>query len=96
MSPPSKELMRLVMEKRIAHGGNPILRWNFDNIVVKSDEAGNIKPDKEKATEKIDGAVAAIMGLDRAIKNENHGSVYDERGALIIDPDHPDGFYYGK
>jgi len=95
MSPPSKELMRLVLEKRVAHGGNPVLRWNFDNIVVKSDEAGNIKPDKDKATEKIDGAVAAVMALDRAIRNESHGSVYDERGVLIIDINHPDGFYYG-
>jgi phage terminase large subunit-like protein len=57
ISPASKELMRLVLERRIAHGGNPILRWNFDNIVVTSDAAGNIKPDKEKATEKIDGAI---------------------------------------
>jgi phage terminase large subunit-like protein len=67
MSPASKELMRLVLEEQIAHGGHPILRWNFDNIVVKSDEAGNIKPDKKNATEKIDGAIALIMALDRAI-----------------------------
>jgi len=68
MSPPSKELMRLVLEQRIAHGGNPILKWNMDNIVVKEDEAGNIKPDKKKATERIDGAVAAVMALDRATR----------------------------
>jgi phage terminase large subunit-like protein len=67
MSPASKELMRLTLDGKIAHGGNPILRWNFDNIVVKQDEAGNIKPDKPKATEKIDGAIAAIMALDRAV-----------------------------
>jgi len=94
MSPPSKELMRLVLERRIAHGGNPILRWNMDNIVVKEDEAGNIKPDKKKATERIDGAVAAIMALDRAIVHEEHGSIYDTRGGLIIDINHPDGYYY--
>lgn len=96
MSPASKELMRLVLDNKIAHGGHPILRWNFDNIVVKSDEAGNIKPDKEKATERIDGAVAAIMALDRAIAHERHGSVYDERGMLIIDLNHPDGFYFSE
>ena len=78
LSPPCKELMRLVLDKRIAHAGNPVLRWNFDNIVIKQDEAGNIKPDKEKATEKIDGAVATIMALDRAIKQETHGSIYDK------------------
>ena len=94
MSPPSKELMRLVLERRIAHGGNPILRWNMDNIVVREDEAGNIKPDKKRATEKIDGAVAAIMALDRAILHENHDSVYKDRGVLIIDINHPKGYYY--
>ncbi|MCI8510344.1 MAG: hypothetical protein HFJ06_17635, partial [Lachnospiraceae bacterium] len=46
----------------------------------------NIKPDKEKSTEKIDGAVATIMGLDRAIRNEgNKSSIYDERGILILE-----------
>jgi phage terminase large subunit-like protein len=69
MSPASKELMRFILEERIAHSGNKILRWNFDNIVVKQDEAGNIKPDKQNATERIDGAIAMIMALDRAIVN---------------------------
>ena len=56
----------------------------MDNIFVRTDPAGNIKPDKEKSTEKIDGAVATIMGLDRAIRNSgiSTGSVYDERGIL--------------
>lgn len=72
MSPPTKELMKLVLEKRIAHGGNPVLSWMMDNIHVRTDPAGNIKPDKEKSTEKIDGAVALIMALDRAIRNESH------------------------
>lgn len=84
MSPASKELMKLTMERKIAHGGNPVLRWMMDNIYVKTDPAGNIKPDKEKSTERIDGAVALIMALDRAIRNENKASVYDERGILIL------------
>lgn len=84
MSPPTKRLMELVLEKNIAHGGHPVLRWMMDNIFVRTDPAGNIKPDKEKSTEKIDGAVATIMGLDRAIRNGGNstGSVYDERGIL--------------
>ena len=86
MSPPTKRLMELVLEKNIAHGGDPVLRGVMDNIFVRTDPAGNIKPDKEKSTEKIDGAVAAIMGLDRAIRNSgiSTGSVYDERGILTI------------
>ena len=71
MSPPTKELMKLVLEGRIAHGGNAPLRWMMDNIYVRTDPAGNIKPDKEKSTERIDGAVATIMALDRAIRHQS-------------------------
>lgn len=86
MSPPTKELMKLVLEKRIAHNGHPVLRWMMDNIYIRTDPAGNIKADKEKSTEKIDGAVATIMGLDRAIRcgNDTQESVYDNRGILFI------------
>lgn len=86
MSPPTKELMKLTLEQKIAHGGHPVLSWMMDNIYVRTDPAGNIKPDKEKSTEKIDGAVALIMALDRAIRNqgEDFNSVYNERGLLIL------------
>ncbi len=86
MSPPTKELMKLVLEERIAHGGHPVLRWMMDNIFIRTDPAGNIKADKEKSTEKIDGAVATIMALDRAIRcgNNTGASVYDNRGLLFI------------
>ena len=86
MSPPTKELMKLTLEKRIAHGGHPVLSWMMDNIFIRRDPAGNIKPDKEKSTEKIDGAVATIMALDRAIRCgvDNSESVYDSRGILLI------------
>lgn len=85
MSPPTKELMKLVLEERIAHAGHPVLRWMADNIFIKTDPAGNIKPDKEKSTEKIDGVVATVMALDRALRNGNiTESVYQERGLLLI------------
>lgn len=86
MSPPTKELMKLTLEQKLAHGGHPVLRWMMDNIYIRTDPAGNIKPDKEKSTEKIDGAVATIMALDRAIRcgNKDGISVYDERGLLIF------------
>ena len=72
MSPPTKELMKLTLEQKLAHGGHPVLRWMMDNIYIRTDPAGNIKADKEKSTEKIDGAVATIMGLDRAIRCGNN------------------------
>ena len=86
MSPPTKELMNLVLGEKIAHGGHPVLRWMMDNIYIRTDPAGNIKPDKEKSTEKIDGAVATSMALDRAIRcgNDASASVYDNRGLLFI------------
>lgn len=86
MTPPTKELMRLTLEKKIAHGGQPVLRWMMDNIYICTDPAGNIKPDKAKSTEKIDGVVATIMGLDRAIRNGggDGDSIYDNRGLLLI------------
>lgn len=86
MSPPTKELMKLTLEQKIAHGGHPVLRWNMDNIFIRTDPAGNIKADKEKSTEKIDGAIATIMALDRAIRcgNVNIESVYDNRGLLFL------------
>ena len=86
MSPPTKELMKLTLEQKIAHGGHPVLRWNMDNIFIRRDPAGNIKADKEKSTEKIDGAIATIMALDRAIRcgNTNTESVYDSRGLLFM------------
>jgi phage terminase large subunit-like protein len=79
-SPPTKELMKLVLEKKISHGGNPVLRWNADNLVVRLDPAGNVKPDKEKSTEKIDGIVAMIMGLDRALRATTEPSIYEPGG----------------
>lgn len=86
MSPPTKELMKLTLEQKIAHGEHPVLRWNMDNIFIRTDPAGNIKADKEKSTEKIDGAVATIMALDRAIRcgNDTSESVYDSRGILFL------------
>ena len=84
MNSPTKELLKLVLEERINHGNNPVLTWMADNLVVKLDPAGNVKPDKEKSSEKIDGIVAMIMGLDRALKMKGRGSKYENGGLLII------------
>jgi len=57
-----------------------------DNIFIRTDPAGNIKADKEKSTEKIDGVIALIMALDRAIRcgNDTSESVYESRGVLAF------------
>ncbi len=63
---------------------HPVLRWMMDNIFVRTDPAGYIKPDKEKSTEKIDGAVVAVMALHRAVRNgggvDSHTMVYFKLG----------------
>ena len=86
MSNPTKDLMRLTLEQKLAHGGHPVLRWCMDNIVVQTDAAGNIKISKAKATEKVDAAVALVMALDRALRNGGAPteSVYENRGLLFI------------
>jgi phage terminase large subunit-like protein len=83
MSPPTKELMTLTLSKRLRHGGNPVLRWMAGNMVVRQDPAGNLKPDKSKSTEKIDGMVALIMALDRAQRHEG-ASAYEDGNLLVL------------
>ena len=64
MSPPTKELYKLTLEKKIAHGGHPVLRWCMDNVVVRTDPAGNIKIDKGKVTEKeLNDKVRRVLRL---------------------------------
>lgn len=85
MSAPTKELLNLVISKRLRHGGNPVLRWMADNMVVRQDSAGNVKPDKGKSTEKIDGMVALVMALDRSVRHEQQKkSVYETRGLISL------------
>jgi phage terminase large subunit-like protein len=85
MAAPTKEFLRLVASKKLQHDGHPVLRWMANNIVAKSDEADNLKPDKQKSKEKIDGIVAGIMALDMALRNTQiKASVYETRGVLRI------------
>jgi phage terminase large subunit-like protein len=83
MAAPTGELMRLTLARKLRHGGNPVLRWMANNMVVKQDPAGNLKPDKGKSREKIDGMVALVMALDRATRNKE--TVYEERGLLTLE-----------
>lgn len=66
MSGPIKELERLYMSQAIAHGGHKVLRWMGTNVVATKDAAENIKFDRAKSTQKIDGMVGLAMALGRA------------------------------
>lgn len=78
MSAPSKELEKLVVSRRLAHGGNKVLRWMACNVAIKDDPAGNIKPAKDRSGDKIDGIVALIMALGRAtVAPDKPRSVYE-------------------
>lgn len=75
LSEPMKELMGLVLQKKLEHFGDPILSWNMSNVEATTDPMGNIKPDKAKSKEKIDGSVALIMAISRVIQNPKVASV---------------------
>jgi len=70
MSFPSKEFSKALWTNKLHHGGDPVLRWMMGNVVLRTDPSGNIKPDKGKSGDKIDGVVAAIMSIGEALTFE--------------------------
>lgn len=93
MSEPSKEFEKLIVSKGLGHGDNPVLRWMVSNAAVRQDPNGNIAPDKSggakektaRNSRKIDGVVASIMALGRAIvQPEPTASVYETRGVRVL------------
>jgi phage terminase large subunit-like protein len=70
MSSPTRELLRKIAAGQLHHRGDPVARWEAANLVTRSDPAGNLKPDKDRSADKIDGMVAAVMALDRALRYE--------------------------
>jgi phage terminase large subunit-like protein len=82
MSPPTKELLRLLADGKLRHGGNPVLRWMASNLALRQDPAGNMKPDRVASGDKIDGIVALVMALGCAIlARQKAPSFYEERAA---------------
>lgn len=80
-----RELERLLLERRLNHGGNPVLRWNVDNLAVRIDQAGNMMPDKATSQGKIDGIVALVMAIDRALRHKDaQVPDYASRGVWVI------------
>lgn len=67
LSEPSKDLEARIIQKKVRHANNPVLRFCVSNASTDTDAAGNIKPSKKKSVERIDGVVATVMGLSRCI-----------------------------
>jgi phage terminase large subunit-like protein len=84
MSAPTAELERMIITGEIEHAGCRVLRWMAGNAVVLMDSAGNIKPDKAKSADKIDGISATIMSIGVAMTNTVKKSVYETRGIREI------------
>lgn len=72
MAPAVKELERSILARTFKHGGHPVLRWNFENIQIETDKAGNRMMHKAKSGNKIDGAVATAMAVGRCAVGEVH------------------------
>jgi phage terminase large subunit-like protein len=85
MSPPTKELLTQVLGRHMIHGNHPVLKWMAGNLAVVMDDAGNVKPSRPSSTDKIDGMVALIMGLDRAIRHEGEAeSIYETERLTVL------------
>jgi phage terminase large subunit-like protein len=84
LSHATKELERLVLGRRLAHDGNPVLRWNVTNAIAERDANENVRLSKRRSTARIDGLAATITGLGLALVHEGP-SVYDSRGPLLVD-----------
>jgi phage terminase large subunit-like protein len=84
MSAPTKELEKRVYANEINHAGNPVLRWMCSNVMLSEDSAGNIKIDKAKSKEKVDGMVATVMALGEKLTDETVPFIYNERGIREI------------
>ena len=82
MSAPTKEFEKMVLNKKLEHFGNPVLRWMMSSVAIQRDPAGNIKPDKRKSSQKIDGVVASIMALGEmmTVMANEESNPYNSRG----------------
>lgn len=84
MSGPSKELEAATVTRRLTHGGHPVLSWMAKNVTIEMDAAANIKPNKKESAEKIDGIVAAVMGIGLAMVTEPEKVSSLAEGLLVL------------
>lgn len=84
MSPPTKQLDTLALDGKLAHGGNPVLRYCIQNVKIMDDTNANIRPTKKHSTGRIDGATALIMALGQAMNATEDGSHYDTHDLVVL------------
>ena len=84
MSDPTKSFLGLILQQKCNTRDNPVLTWNARNLRTEQDPAGNIKPSKRRSKEKIDGIVAVIMGIGRALVNAPVVSIYESQDIKVI------------
>jgi phage terminase large subunit-like protein len=84
LSEPAKEFEKLIVSKKLRHGGHPIMRWMIGNASIRRDANDNIAPDKEQSKAKIDGVLSTILALGRAIVTLPKTSIYESRGILEL------------
>ena len=88
ISPGAKMLERMALSKAINHQNHPVLRWMNSNVMLRTDQNENIKPDKKKSTEKIDGMIAIIMAvvgwLKITLETDSQQSAYNQHGLRVL------------
>lgn len=84
MSSPMKDTARLVTERKLRHGGNPVLRYACSGMRALEDPAGNVKPDRKRSTSRIDPMAALIMAIDAFVRRPGGRSVYEDRGVEAV------------
>jgi len=83
MSAPTKETERMVLDGLVWHGAHPVLRWAARSMVVAQDAAGNLKPDRNRSTGRIDPVVALVMAIDAFTRAPvEYRSVYESHGLI--------------
>lgn len=87
MSVPTKWVESEILQHNLDFGDNPIARWMFGNVTIYTDPNSNVKLDKARSRDKIDGVVAlvdAVGGWLNKTAAENQGRVYDDHDLRII------------
>lgn len=84
IGPVCQEFERRLLERKINHGRNPILRFMIDSVTVKVSIDGYKKPDKDKSQGKIDGIIAMLYALDRLMRSSRDKTKYRKQGLMVL------------